>query len=127
MQIACKQGISLHRIIFLYFNMSAKNKQKNGKDQQDIERWFAQSLAKDFPLYEAGRNVVGFLSILGSKHLTERIADLLRGHCRKMQCKIADSIKIYVLWQSIDLIGFAHVDNELMDIFDELDECILHY
>ena len=101
-----------------------KRKQNKEKDQKDIERLVAQSLAKEFPLYEAGRNVVGFLSILGSKHLTERIADLLRGHCRKMQCKIADSIKIYVLWQSVDLIGVAHIDNELMDIFDELDECM---
>ena len=101
-----------------------KRKQNKEKDQKTLERIFAQSLAKDFPLYEAGRNVVGFLSILGSKHLTERIADLLRGHCRKMQCKIADSIRVYVLWQSIDLIGVAHIDNELMDIFDELDECM---
>ena len=102
----------------------AKINQNKENDQKNIERWFAQLLAKEFPLYEAGRNVVGFLSILGSKHLTERITDLLRGHCRKMQNEIADSIRIYVLWQSIDLTGIAHVDNELMDIFDELDECM---
>lgn len=105
----------------------AKQKQISEKAQQMSERKMAQSLAKEFPLFEAGRNVVGFLSILGSKHLMERITDLFRGHSRKMQGKIADSIRMYVLWQSIDLTGVAHVDNELMDIFDELDERILHY
>ena len=104
-----------------------KRKQNKEKDQKTLERIFAQSLAKDFPLYEAGRNVVGFLSILGSKHLTERISDLLRGHSRKMQGKIADSIRVYVLWQGFDLTGISHVDNELMNIFDELADRILHY
>lgn len=102
----------------------AKYKQNSEKAQQMSERKMAQSLAKEFPLYEAGRNVVGFLSILGSKHLKERITDLFRGHSRKMQNLIADSIRIYVLWESIDLTGVAHVDDELMNIFDELDECM---
>lgn len=107
---------------------SSNNKQtksiQDGKKtaQQMSERKKAQSLASEFTLYESGRCVIGFLSILGSKHLKERITDLFRGHDRRMQGLIADSIRIYVLWQSIDLTGIAHVDNELMDIFDELDE-----
>lgn len=111
--------------MFISNNKKIKSS-KDGKKkaQQMIERKMAQSLAKEFPLFESGRNVVGFLGIVGCKHLTERIADLLRGHSRKMQGKIADSIRIYVLWQSIDLTGIAHVDNELMDIFDEFDECM---
>jgi hypothetical protein len=92
------------------------------KDQQAIERLVAQSLARRFPLYEAGRNVVGFLSILGSKHLTERIINLFRSHNRQTQNLIADSIRIYVLWQSIDLLGIGDIDNELQKIFDEYDE-----
>lgn len=99
-----------------------KQKQNSEKVRQMSECMLALSLAKEFPLFESGRIVVGFLSILGSKHLKERITDLFRGHDRRMQNAIADSIRIYVLWQSIDLTGVAHVDNELMDIFDELDE-----
>lgn len=125
MQIACKQGISLHRIIFLYFNMSAKNKQKNGKDQKDIERVVARSLARKFPLYEAGRVTVGFLDGMVSQALTDRIADLFRGHSREMQNEIADAIQIYVIYQEIDLTGVKHVDDELLEIFDMYNSILL--
>ena len=100
----------------------AKNKQNKKKDQKDIERLVAQSLARRFPLYGAAKNVVGFLSILGSKHLTERIINLFRSYNRQTQNLIADSIRIYVLWQSIDLLGIGDIDNELQKIFDEYDE-----
>lgn len=89
----------------------ATKKQNKEKDQQDIERMVAQSLAQRYPLYEDGRNVVGFLHIM-SKKLTERITDLLRGHSRKMQGEIADSIRIYV-------------DNELLEIFEMYDSILL--
>lgn len=98
-------------------------KQKKKKDQQTIERLVAQSLAQRYPLYEDGRNVVGFLQIM-SKQLTERITDLLRGHCRKMQGEIADCIRIYVVYQAIDLTGIKHVDNELLEIFEMYDQYI---
>ena len=91
------------------------------KDQKRIERMGAQSLAQRYPLFEDGRNVVGFLQIM-SKQLTERITDLLRGHSREMQGEIADSIRIYVVYQAIDLTGIKHVDNELLEIFDMFDQ-----
>ena len=81
------------------------NKAKTGKDQLTFD----------------GRNVVGFLQIM-SKQLTERITDLLRGHSREMQGEIADSIRIYVVYQAIDLTGIKHVDNELLEIFDMFDQ-----
>ena len=91
------------------------------KDQKRIARMGAQSLAQRYPLFEDGRNVVGFLQIM-SKQLTERITDLLRGHSREMQGEIADSIRIYVVYQAIDLTGVKHVDNELLEIFDMFDQ-----
>lgn len=97
------------------------NKEKTGKDQLTFERMGAQSLAQRYPLFEDGRNVVGFLQIM-SKQLTERITDLLRGHSREMQGEIADSIRIYVVYQAIDLTGVKHVDNELLEIFDMFDQ-----
>ena len=97
------------------------NKAKTGKDQLTFERMAAQSLAQRYPLFEDGRNVVGFLQIM-SKQLTERITDLLRGHSREMQGEIADSIRIYVVYQAIDLTGIKHVDNELLEIFDMFDQ-----
>ena len=98
--------------------------QKSGKDQQAMERMNAQSLAQKFPLYEAGRNTVGFLKGMVSQTLTDRITDLFRGLCRKMQGEIADSIRIYVVYQTIDLTGVKHVDDELLEIFDSYDEYI---
>ena len=101
--------------------MKRSNKAKTGKDQLTFERMAAQSLAQRYPLFEDGRNVVGFLQIM-SKQLTERITDLLRGHSREMQGEIADSIRIYVVYQAIDLTGVKHVDNELLEIFDMFDQ-----
>lgn len=95
------------------------------KSQKDIERLFAQSVARKFPLYEAGRNVVGFLNGVVSNAITERVTDLLRGHTREMQGEIADAIKIYVIYQEIDLTGVKHVDNELLEIFDMYDSVLL--
>lgn len=100
--------------------MAATNKIKKEKGQQTVERMTAQSLEQRYPLYEDGRNVVGFLKIT-SKQLTERITDLLRGHSRKMQGAIADSIRIYVVYEAIDLTGVKHVDDELLKIFDMYD------
>ena len=95
---------------------------KNGKekDQEYYERMMAQALAKRYPLYESGRNVVGFMQILG-KPFTDRITDLLRGHSRRMQNDIADSIRIYVMFQEIDLTGVQHVDDALEEIFEMYD------
>jgi hypothetical protein len=101
--------------------MKARNKRKTGKDQKTVERMAARSLAQRYPLYEDGRNVVGFLKIM-SKQLTERITDLLRGHSREMQGAIADSIRIYVVYETIDLTGVKHVDDELLEIFDLYDQ-----
>ena len=92
------------------------------KDQKRIEQLVARSLAEKFPLYEAGRNVVGFLKGMVSPSLTDSITDLLRGHSREMQGEIADSIRIYVVFQAIDLTGIKHVDNELLEIFDMFDQ-----
>ena len=103
--------------------MKARNKRKTGKDQKTVERMAARSLAQRYPLYEDGRNVVGFLKIM-SKQLTERITDLLRGHSREMQGAIADSIRIYVVYETIDLTGVKHVDDELLEIFDLYDQYI---
>lgn len=102
-----------------------KKNQKNEKDQQAIDRMVAQSLAQRFPLYEAARNTVGFLNGMVSKELTDRITDLFRGHSREMQNEIADSIRIYVVYQSIDLTGVKHVDDELYKIFGVYDSIIL--
>jgi len=101
--------------------MAATNKIKKEKGQQTVERMTAQSLEQRYPLYEDGRNVVGFLKIV-SKQLTERITDLLRGHSREMQGAIADSIRIYVVYETIDLTGVKHVDDELLEIFDLYDQ-----
>ena len=95
------------------------------KDQQTIDRMVAQSLAKRFPLFEAGRNTVGFLNGMVSQALTDHITDLLRGHTREMQGEIADAIKIYVIFQEIDLVGVKHVDDELLEIFDMYDSILL--
>lgn len=92
--------------------------QNKGKDQKDIERIVAQSLARRFPLYEAGRNTVGFLNGMVSKAIIDRITDLFRGHSREMQNEIADSIQIYIIFHEIDLTGIKHVDDELMNIFE---------
>ena len=104
----------------------AKKKQHKKKDQQAIERMNAQSLAQRFPLYEAGRNTVGFLKGMVSRELTDRISDLFRGHSRAMQNEIADAIQIYVIFQEIDLTGIKHVDDELMDIFEHYDQYLLN-
>lgn len=95
------------------------------KDQKDIERIVAQSLARKFPLYEAGRNTVGFLSGMVNQALTDRITDLFRGHSRAMQGEIADAIQMYVIYQEIDLTGVKHVDDELLEIFDMYDSVLL--
>ena len=108
----------------------AKNKQsksaKNGKEkvQKDIEQIVAESLARKFPLYEAGRNVVGFLNGMVTNAITERVTDLLRGHTREMQGEIADSIRIYIVFQEIDLTGVRHVDDELERIFEMYDNLL---
>ena len=94
------------------------------KDRETLDRMFARYIAWKFPLYEAGRNVVGFLKGMVSKDLTDSITDLLRGHSREMQCEIADSIRIYVLWQEIDLTGVRHVDDELETIFEMYDNLL---
>lgn len=98
-------------------------KQNKGKDQQTMERLFAQSLAQRYPLYEDGRNVVGFLKIMGNE-LTDRITDLLRGHSREMQGEIADCIRTYVLYQTIDLTWLRRIDDELLEIFKMIDSNI---
>ena len=105
--------------------MNQRNQNKSAqsgkeKDQKRIERMVAQTLAQRYPLFEDGRNVVGFLKIM-SKQLTERITDLLRGHSRKMQGAIADSIRIYIVYETVDLTGVKHVDDELLKIFDMYD------
>lgn len=99
---------------------------KNGKEkvQKDIEQIFAESLARKFPLYEPGRNVVGFLNGMVTNAITERVTDLLRGHTREMQGEIADSIRIYVIFQEIDLTGVRHVDDELETIFEMYDNLL---
>jgi hypothetical protein len=94
------------------------------KDRETLDRMFAEYIAWKFPLYEAGRNVVGFLKGMVSKDLTDSITDLLRGHSREMQCEIADSIRIYVLWQEIDLTGVQHVDDALERIFERYNDDI---
>lgn len=110
--------------------MANKKKQKTAmsdieKDRKKIENLVAQSLARKFPLYEAGRNTVGFLSGMVSQALTDRITDLFRGHSRAMQSEIADAIQIYVIYQEIDLTGVKHVDDELLEIFDMYDSVLL--
>ena len=95
------------------------------KDRETLDRLVAQSLARKFPLYEAGRNTVGFLSGMVNQALTDRITDLFRGHTREMQSEIADAIQIYVIYQEIDLTGVKHVDDELLEIFDMYDSVLL--
>lgn len=107
--------------------MANKKRQKTAmsdieNDRKIIENLVAQSLAKRFPLFEAGRNTVGFLNGMVSQALTDHITDLLRGHTREMQGEICDSIRIYVLWGEIDLTGVQHVDDALEKIFDWYDE-----
>ena len=99
---------------------------KNGKEkvQKDIEQIVAESLARKFPLYEPGRNVVGFLDGIVGCAITERVTDLLRGHTREMQGEIADSIRIYIVFQEIDLTGVRHVDDELERIFEMYDNLL---
>ena len=99
---------------------------ENGKEkvQKDIEQIVAESLARKFPLYEPGRNVVGFLDGIVGYAITERVTDLLRGHTREMQGEIADSIRIYVVFQEIDLTGVRHVDDELEKIFEMYDNLL---
>ena len=94
------------------------------RDRETLERLTPQFLARKFPLYEAGRNVVGFLDGMVSYAITERVTDLLRGHTREMQGEIADSIRIYILFQEIDLTGVRHVDDELEKIFEMYDNLL---
>lgn len=104
------------------FNHSKSDKNGKEKVQKDIEQIVAESLAKRFPLFEAGRNTVGFLNGMVSQALTDHITDLLRGHTREMQGEICDSIRIYVLWGEIDLTGVQHVDDALEKILNWYDE-----
>ena len=106
------------------FKNSKSDKKDKEKVQKDIEQIFAESLARKFPLYEAGRNVVGFLNGMVTNAITERVTDLLRGHTREMQGEIADSIRIYVIFQEIDLTGVRHVDDELERIFEMYDNLL---
>lgn len=106
------------------FKNSKSDKKDKEKVQKDIEQIFAESLARKFPLYEAGRNVVGFLNGMVTNAITERVTDLLRGHTREMQGEIADSIRIYVIFQEIDLTGVRHVDDELETIFEMYDNLL---
>lgn len=106
-------------------SVAVGQEEMNKKDQQMLERIVAQSLARRFPLYEAGRVTVGFLSGMVSQALTDRITDLFRGHSRAMQSEIADAIQIYVIYQEIDLTGVKHVDDELLEIFDMYDSILL--
>lgn len=103
---------------------SKSDKKDKEKVQKDIEQIVAESLARKFPLYEAGRNVVGFLNGMVTNAITERVTDLLRGHTREMQGEIADSIRIYVIFQEIDLTGVRHVDDELETIFEMYDNLL---
>ena len=105
------------------FNLKSDKKDKE-KVQKDIEQIVAESLARKFPLYEAGRNVVGFLDGIVGCAITERVTDLLRGHTREMQGEIADSIRIYIVFQEIDLTGVRHVDDELEKIFEMYDNLL---
>ena len=84
---------------------SKSDKKDKEKVQKDIEQIVAESLARKFPLYEAGRNVVGFLNGMVTNAITERVTDLLRGHTREMQGEIADSIRIYVIFSGNRLDG----------------------
>lgn len=129
MQIVCKPRVPLQPvIIFKIVLIMAKNKKSKSdkkdkeKVQKDIEQLVARSLARRFPLFETGRCVVGFLKGMVSSGLTDCITDLLRGHSREMQNEIADSIRIYCLWQEIDLTGVKHVDDVLEKIFDWYDD-----
>lgn len=106
------------------FKNSKSDKKDKEKVQKDIEQIFAESLARKFPLYEAGRNVVGFLNGMVTNAITERVTDLLRGHTREMQGEIADSIRVYVIFQEIDLTGVRHVDDELERIFEMYDNLL---
>lgn len=106
------------------FKNSKSDKKDKEKVQKDIEQIFAESLARKFPLFEAGRNVVGFLNGMVTNAITERVTDLLRGHTREMQGEIADSIRIYVIFQEIDLTGVRHVDDELETIFEMYDNLL---
>ena len=103
---------------------SKSDKKDKEKVQKDIEQIFAESLAKKFPLFEAGRNVVGFLNGMVTNAITERVTDLLWGHTREMQGEIADSIRVYVIFQEIDLTGVRHVDDELETIFEMYDNLL---
>lgn len=103
---------------------SKSDKKDKEKVQKDIEQIVAESLARKFPLFEAGRNVVGFLNGMVTNAITERVTDLLRGHTREMQGEIADSIRIYVIFQEIDLTGVRHVDDELETIFEMYDNLL---
>lgn len=94
------------------------------KDRETLDRMADQYMARKFPLFESGRNVVGFLKGMVSSGLTDCITDLLRGHSREMQNEIADSIRIYCLWQEIDLTGVKHVDDVLDRIFEWFDNDI---
>lgn len=94
------------------------------KDRETLDRMADQYMARKFPLFEAGRCVVGFLKGMVSSGLTDCITDLLRGHSREMQNEIADSIRIYCLWQEIDLTGVKHVDDVLERIFEWFDNDI---
>ena len=106
------------------FKNSNTDKRDKEKDQKDIEQLVARSLARKFPLFEAGRNVVGFLDGIVGCAITERVTDLLRGHTREMQGEIADSIRIYIVFQEIDLTGVRHVDDELERIFEMYDNLL---
>lgn len=106
------------------FNHSKSDKNGKEKVQKDIEQIVAESLARKFPLFEAGRNVVGFLDGIVGNAITERVTDLLRGHTREMQGEIADSIRIYIVFQEIDLTGVRHVDDELEKIFEMYDNLL---
>ena len=131
MQIVCKPRVPLPPvIIFKIVLIMAKNKKSKSdkKDKEKVQKYIeqivAESLARKFPLYEPGRCVVGFLDGIVSCAITERVTDLLRGHTREMQGEIADSIRIYVIFQEIDLTGVRHVDDELETIFEMYDNLL---
>jgi hypothetical protein len=72
-------------------------------------------------IYRASQTGELFFGICGRCGTAYRF---LRGHTREMQGEIADSIRIYIVFQEIDLTGVRHVDDELEKIFEMYDNLL---
>ncbi len=86
-------------------------------------RYIRNLVNRRYPLYEPGRCLVGFMRKT-DEEIAEHIGDLLRGHDRLMQEDIVECLRVYIIYKSLALTFVKHVDAQLLNIIDMIDQKI---